>query len=89
VSSRQLYRGKGARLWRVVLVGLSVICGACSADAAERKGVSRGTGWALGLLLGIIGRIIVGVMRESRTVQSNWAGAVGTDAADAPRVQHR
>ena len=55
----------------LVMVGLSVICGAWSADAAERKGISRGTGWALGLLLGLIGRIIVGLMRERRTVQSN------------------
>jgi len=53
------------------------------------QGCLAGYRLALGLLLGIIGRIIVGVMRESRTVQSNWAGAVGTDAADAPRVQHR
>ena len=60
----------------LVMVGLAVICGAWAADAAERKGISRGTGWALGLLLGLIGRIIVGVMRDRRNVQPGavqWA----------------
>jgi hypothetical protein len=64
----------------LVTVGLAVICGAWTADAAERKGISRGTGWALGLLLGLIGRIIVGVMRDRRNVQPGkvqWAPAYG------------
>jgi hypothetical protein len=60
----------------LVAVGLAVICGAWTADAAERKGISRGTGWALGLLLGLVGRIIVGVMRDRRNAQPGpvqWA----------------
>ena len=30
----------------LVMVGLAVIFGAWTADAAERKGISRGIGWA-------------------------------------------
>jgi uncharacterized membrane protein YeaQ/YmgE (transglycosylase-associated protein family) len=46
------------------IVGLivSVICGAASASIMKSKGRSSGAGWALGLLLGIIGLIISAVL---------------------------
>jgi NhaP-type Na+/H+ or K+/H+ antiporter len=49
------------------MVGLAVIFGAWSANAAERKGIPRSTGWLLGILLGLLGRIIVGVMKDQKT----------------------
>jgi hypothetical protein len=65
--------GGGAVVGLLILVGIAVIFGAWSANAAERKGIPRSTGWLLGILLGILGRIIVGVMRDraiqDRTIQ--------------------
>ena len=56
--------------WVVVglalIAGVALIFGAWSANAAERKGYERSMGWMLGILLGVIGRIIVGVMRDKR-----------------------
>jgi hypothetical protein len=47
-----------------LIAGLALIFGAWSANAAERKGYERSMGWMLGIVLGLIGRIIVGVMRD-------------------------
>jgi hypothetical protein len=55
--------GSAAIGW-VFIVGMAVIFGAWSANAAERKAYPRTTGWFLGIVLGLIGRIIVGVMRD-------------------------
>jgi hypothetical protein len=55
--------GSAAIGW-VFIIGMAVIFGAWSANAAERKGYPRSTGWLLGGLLGLLGRIIVGVMRD-------------------------
>jgi len=52
----------------LILVGIAWIFGSWSANAAERKGIDRTTGWVLGICLGIIGRIIIGVMRD-RTLE--------------------
>jgi hypothetical protein len=52
------------------LVVPALIFGAWSANAAERKGIPRSTGWLLGLFLGLLGRIIVGVMRDRRIAPS-------------------
>jgi hypothetical protein len=60
--------GGSAAVSLLLIVGFAAIFGAWSANAAERKGIPRSTGWALGLLLGLIGRIIVGLMRD-RTLQ--------------------
>ena len=59
-----------------IFVGIALIFGAWSANAAERKGIPRATGWILGLLLGIVGRIIVGVMRDRTLVRSDTPGYV-------------
>lgn len=48
---------------------LAFIFGAWSADAAERKGIPRSTGWLFGIFLGLLGRIIIGLMRDRRSQQ--------------------
>jgi hypothetical protein len=48
----------------ILIFGGILLFGAWSANAAERKGYSRSTGWLLGGLLGLLGRIIVGVIRD-------------------------
>jgi hypothetical protein len=59
----------GTLLPLLFIVGLAVIFGAWSANAAERKGIPRSTGWLLGIFLGLLGRIIVGVMRDRKLSQ--------------------
>lgn len=50
----------------IVMIAVAWILGAWSANAAERKGIPRSTGWILGIFLGVLGRIIVGLMRDRR-----------------------
>jgi hypothetical protein len=57
----------------LILAGIAFIFRAWSANAAERKGIPRSTGWLLGIFLGLLGRIIVGVMRDRKTDQQRLA----------------
>ena len=58
--------GAAAVVGLLFLIALPILFGAWSANAAERKGIPRATGWLLGIFLGLLGRIIVGVMRDRR-----------------------
>jgi hypothetical protein len=51
------------------LVGIAVIFGGWGANAAERRGYSRRTGWVLGILFGallgiVVGRLIAAVLLD-------------------------
>ena len=46
----------------VVLLSLWILCGWFSSKIMKSKGRSSGAGWALGLLLGIIGLIIAALL---------------------------
>lgn len=43
---------------------VAVAFGAWSASAAARKGIPRWVGWLLGIFLLLLGRIIVGLLRD-------------------------
>jgi hypothetical protein len=52
----------------LLIAGFAILWGALSANAAERKGIDRATGWMLGIFLGLIGLIIVACMRDRTKV---------------------
>lgn len=52
--------GSGMSCTIAILMG--IVCGAIAANIMKSKGRSGGSGWALGLFLGIIGLIIAAVL---------------------------